>query len=104
MTTNEAIALCERTIKSLGYKAKLPPAVLGTVTEVGGQEVTRCVFYWFNPSDRSNFANIEVDMQNKVIKSIYLDEPSLWRDPPKLDLPAFPVTNAPQAGVKRTTQ
>ena len=97
ITTNEAISLCEHAIKNLGYKAKLPRPVLGTVTHLGGQELTRCVFYWFRPGDDSNFATFEVDMQNKAIKAVYLEDPSLWRDPPKVDVPAVPATNAAQS-------
>ena len=95
ITTNEAISLCESTIRSIGYKAKLPKAVLGTVTHLGGQELTRCVFYWFRPGENSNFATFEVDMQNKAIKAVYLEDSSLWRDPPEVAVPALPATNAP---------
>jgi hypothetical protein len=95
VTTNEAISLCEHAIKNLGYKAKLPRAVLGTVTHLGGQALTRCVFYWFRPSDDSNFATFEVDMQRKLIKAAYLEDSSLWRDPPKIDVPVSVATNAP---------
>jgi hypothetical protein len=100
ITTNEAISLCEHAIKNLGYKANLPRAVLGTVTHLGGQELTRCVFYWFHPGDDSNFATFEVDMQNKAIKAVYLEDPSLWSDPPKVNVPAVPATNAPPEGTQ----
>lgn len=94
ITTNAAIALCERAITNLGYKAKLPKAFLGTVTHLGGQQLTRCVFYWFRPGEDSNFATFEVDMQKSAIKAAYLDDPSLWRDPPKISVPTAATTNA----------
>lgn len=95
VTTNEAISLCEHTIRNLGYKAKLPRAVLGTVTHLGGHELTRCVFYWFRPGDDSNFATFEVDMQTEIIKAVFLEDPSLWRESPRVDVPPLPATNAP---------
>jgi hypothetical protein len=98
VSTNEAISLCEHAIRNLGYKATLPRAVLGTVTHLGGQELTRCVFYWFRSEDDSNFATFEVDMQNKAIKAVYLEDSSLWRDPPKVAVPALPTTNAAPQG------
>ena len=97
MTTNEAIALCEHAIKDLGYTAKLPKAVLGTVTRLGGKEITRYVFYWWKKGENAEFASFEVDMESKAIKSVYLDDASLWRDAPKIDVPPTPETNGAAA-------
>jgi len=98
MTTNEAIALCERAIKNLEYKTKLPKASLGVggPTSLGGtNQFTRYIFYWWKPGEDPEFASFEIDMESKAIKSVYIDDPSLWRDPPKIDGPMMAETNAP---------
>jgi hypothetical protein len=87
VTTNEAISLCETVIKDLGYKAKLPKGVLGSPARIGNKDVTRCVFYWWKRGEDVEFASFEVDMQTKAIKSAYLDDTSLWREPPKIEVP-----------------
>jgi hypothetical protein len=85
MSTNEAIRMCQRCMKSLGFKAELPKPLFAGHLYVGREEVSRYVFFWPNPSDA--FACFEVDMETKRIKSLYLDDPSLWRDPPKINVP-----------------
>jgi hypothetical protein len=94
MTTNQAIALCERTIRSLGYKQKLPKAWFGGRSYIGTNEFSRYVFYWMRPGTMEQFASLEVDVEARRIKSLFIDEPSLWRDPPKLDVPASATNNA----------
>jgi len=93
MSTNDAISMCERAIKSLGYTAKLPKAFFAGPTFIGTNEFSRCVFYWPKPGEE--FASFEVDMETGRIKSAYLDHPSLWRDPPKIGVPMVLGTNAP---------
>ena len=88
ISTNEAIAICERAIKNLGYNIILPKAMLGNVTRIGAQDIKRHVYYWWGP-DQMNFATIEIDMENQKITSFYLDDPSLWRDPPAISVPVF---------------
>lgn len=100
ITTNRAIGICESVIKKLGYKAKLPRAVLGNATQVGTEQVTRYVYYWFKPGEQSNFATFEIDMEDGSLKSVYLDDPSLWRAPPKLSVLPMVGTNTPAASVK----
>jgi hypothetical protein len=93
MSTNQAIALCERAIRSLGYKAKLPAPFIGNITQIGNRQVTRYVFYWWKPAEQSNFATFEVDMEGKLIKSAFLDDPSLWSDSPRIDVPLLEEEN-----------
>lgn len=100
ITTNKAIEICERVIKKLGYKAKLPRAVLGNATQVGAEQVVRHVYYWFKPGDQSNFATFEIDMEDGSLKSVYLDDPSLWRAPPELDVAPMVGTNTPATSVR----
>ena len=100
ITTNRAIQICERVIRKLGYKAKLPRAVLGNTTQLGTEQVIRHVYYWFKPGEQSNFATLEVDMEDGTLKSVYLDDPTLWRDPPKLNVLPAVGTNALATPIK----
>lgn len=93
MKTNEAIRMCERVIKNLGYKETLPKPFFGGSTYVGRNELSRYIFYWGELNHE--FASFEVDMETKAIKSVYLDHPSLRRDPPEIDVPMMAETNAP---------
>jgi hypothetical protein len=85
MTTNQAIKLCEDTIRSLGYKRELPKAWFGGRAYIGDKEFSRYVFYWRKPGSMLEFASLEVDVEAKTIKSVFLDDESLWRDPPKIN-------------------
>lgn len=87
MTTNQAIRLCEETIKSLGFRGKLPKVWFGGRAFIGEKEFSRYVFYWRPPGSMSEIASIEVDVESKTIKSVFIDDESLWRDPPEVNLP-----------------
>jgi len=32
-------------------------------------------------------------MENKAVKSVFVNDPSLWRDPPRIDVPMMAETN-----------
>ena len=100
ITTNQAIALCERTIHALGYAPKLPKAWFGGRTYVGTNEFSRYLFRWQKSGGQAEVASAEVDMESKAIKSLCLADPSLWRDAPKLDVPVLQATNAAPEGGK----
>lgn len=93
MTTNQAIKLCEDTLRTLGYKPKLPKAWFGGRAFIGDKEFSRYVFYWRKPGTMSEFASVEVDVETRMIKSLFLDDPSLWREPPKIDAPMLPTAS-----------
>jgi hypothetical protein len=92
-TTNAAITLCEQAIRNLGYSEPLRQPIINIRDYQSTNEFTRYIFHWWkSPDPNSEIANFEVDMENKTIKSVYCDDPSLWHDPPKINVP---MTHAP---------
>jgi hypothetical protein len=79
----DAISMCERIMKSLGYRLKLPKVSYDGPRYVAGRQFSRYVFAWWKPELGGELACIEVDAETKLIKSFYFDDPSLWREPPK---------------------
>ena len=104
MTTNQAIELVRQTVKRLGYSEKdlymdKPPYAFGPA-RVGTNFFTRMVVEW-----RENFyaptrVNAEVDVTQKELKSLYINDhvlTNIWRTPPKIDVPLIIETNTPPA-------
>jgi len=87
MSTNEAIALCTRALKNLGFKGTLPKPDVDPPTHLGSKEFTRSFFYWRRPRQDAEFASFEIDMERKRIMSVYLNDSVFWREPPKVDVP-----------------
>jgi hypothetical protein len=85
ITTNQALTLCQRAIRNLGYQARLPKPWFGQRTYVGTNEFSRYIFHWWKPGGEAEIASFEVDAESKLIRSVYFDDPALWRDPPKID-------------------
>jgi hypothetical protein len=81
----DAISMCERIIKNLGYKAKLPKVSYDGPRYVGDKQFSRYVFAWWKPGQDTQLATIEVDAGSNLIKSFYLEDSSLWREPPKIE-------------------
>lgn len=84
MTTDEAISLCARVIKKLGYSEKLPEPMVGHPFGRGSLVCTRYSFMWKHPDEDFPFASFEVDMESKTIKSIFLKDAALKKDPPRI--------------------
>jgi len=80
----DAISMCERIMKNLGYKAKLPKVSFDGPRYVGGRQFSRYVFAWWKPGQDGQLAIFEADAETKLIKSVYFDDPSLWRESPKV--------------------
>jgi len=97
MSTNEAIALARKALKKLGYADKRAEVGIGAPTRVGTNELARYFFYWSHPKDESYSASFEIDMEGKTVKSVFLDDPSLWREPPKVNVPVTMEPKPPPA-------
>ncbi len=87
ITTNEAITLCERIIRRLGYNGKLSSPNIVYAATRGPLAFTRYNYNWQHPGDDSPFASFEVDMESKAIKVVYLKDSSFQKPPPKIDVP-----------------
>jgi hypothetical protein len=90
MSTNDAVALAKRTLESLGYAGKPARIAVGGPVFIGNDDFTRYFVHFHRPEDNSWIAAFEIDLADKGIKSIYFDDPSLYRDPPKVDVPLEP--------------
>ncbi len=88
ISTDAAIALCEGVMKKLGDKDKLPQPTISYAPRRGTLDCTRYIYYWTRPGEDFEFAHFEVDMENKTIKSVYLDAAPFRHEPPKIDAPA----------------
>jgi hypothetical protein len=85
MTTNEVVALAERALRGIGYRESLPTPSLDTRIPRRNGEFTRRIVRWWRPNSDLEIANCEVDLEHRSIKSLYCDDGSLQRDPPKID-------------------
>ncbi len=94
VSTNQAIAHSKEALKRLGYRLKLTIAI-GPPTWVPAENFTRYFIRYSRASDNSPVSNFEMDLTDGSIKAVYLDDPILWRDPPKINVPMFSTTNAP---------
>ena len=81
LTTDEAIALCVDVIKKLGYPDKLPKPIVSYAPKRGALECTRYTYYWKHPDQDLPFASIELDMETKTIKSIFLRDAAFQKLP-----------------------
>ena len=87
MNTNDAITLAKQVVKKLGYTDRRMETGFGAPIYVGTDKFTRYFIHFHRPEDNSYIAAFEIDLESKTIKSVYLDDPSLWREPPKIDVP-----------------
>lgn len=81
MTTNEAIARGEGVIKNLGYNHQLPTPIISYAFSRSSLPCTRYTYYWKHPDQDFPFASIEVDMETKTIKSIFLKDAAFEKKP-----------------------
>lgn len=94
MTDSEAVKLCRTTISKLGYTeemlyADLPPRI-EYPAKVGTNVVPRYIIGWVDPRDGRPSCEFEINGQERRIDKVYLMSRNLWREPPKLDVPAQP--------------
>ncbi len=87
MGTNDAIALVKEVVKKLGYSGKPLNISFYAPAYSWSDKFTRYFVHFERPDDHSDIAVFEIDLESKVIKSIYIDNPSLWRESPKIDAP-----------------
>lgn len=95
MTTNEAIFLCTQVMRKMGYTNKLPLPIIGYVPGMGSSVCTRYGYYWKHPDNDLPFASFEIDMETRSIKSIFLRDRALEKQPPKVDEPIEPEATKP---------
>jgi len=96
ITTNEAISLCEGTMRKFGYTGELltPNIVYALVR--GPRAFTRYNYNWLRPGNDSPFASFEVDMETKAIKVVYLNDSSFQKQSHKIKVPAETTQAAPE--------
>jgi len=96
MSTNDAIILAKETVRRLGYQGPPEERDSGSPIYSKSDKFTRYfVNFRHSKNDNFDFAAFEIDLQSKQLKSIYLDDPSLWREPPQINLPMTTQTNRP---------
>ncbi len=93
MTTNQAFAMAGRAVRNIGYHDKLPEPFFETRRLDGTNQFSRLIVHWAWPGTGMSFGSCEIDMQAKLIKGFSFDEKSLWRDPPKINVPMTEQTN-----------
>jgi hypothetical protein len=95
MDTNDAVTLAKDTLRRLGYTG--PPAERdsGSPLYSKSEKFTRYFVNFCHANDGFDFATFEIDLQSKQLKSLYLDDPSLWRGSLAIDLPMTTQTNRP---------
>jgi hypothetical protein len=77
ITTDDAIAFCESKMRKLGFTGKFPHPIV--TYSLRYPTSTRYVYYWRNPGQDSEFASMEVDMETKTIKSVFLERETFRR-------------------------
>jgi hypothetical protein len=93
ITTNEAVALVRRTVKELGYSETIlhvdvPPRISGP-NWWGTNRIPRCFIEWRESPGGAAYANSEVDMASKTLKSFYVNDDVItnyWRTSPKISV------------------
>jgi hypothetical protein len=95
MSTNDAVVLVKETMSRLGYKD--PPMVCepGSPLYSRSDKFTRFFVSFRRNNEALDTASFEVDLEKKQLKSVYMDDPSLWRDSPLIDVPMTTQTNRP---------
>jgi hypothetical protein len=91
MTTDEAVNLVRQTVKKLGYSETLfhideQPRVSGPGWW-GTNRIARCLIVWRDVSKGLTYVNAEVDVANKTLKSLYINDDAvtnIWLQPPKI--------------------
>jgi hypothetical protein len=94
ISTNEAISFSKELLGRLGCTQKLNTDV-GPPCYVPSENFTRFFITYTPPNQSVATANFEIDLRDKSVKSIFLDDPSLWRTPPKIDIPGMPIHAQP---------
>jgi hypothetical protein len=103
MTTNEALALVRQAVKKLGCSEKVPhidepPRFLSGPGWWGANRIARCSIDWRESThgswgeviDGPTWVNAEVDMANKTIRVLYINDyanTNIWRKPPEIGIP-----------------
>jgi hypothetical protein len=87
MTTNEAISLCESVIRKLGYGGSFNAPNICYADARGALPFTRYKYCWRHPGEDAEFASIEVDMESKTIKAVFLKDRAFERESPKMGVP-----------------
>jgi hypothetical protein len=59
----------------------------GAPVYVSKTNFTRFFVHFHRPADNSWIAAFEFDLESETVQSVYLDDPSLWRAPPNIDVP-----------------
>lgn len=93
MTTNEAVVLAKKTFTNLGYSLKAPgldkPLRVAPPIREGTNYYARIFVSWWDREIEMDVAEVEFDATTKQLKSFYINDhaiPSIWREPPKIDL------------------
>lgn len=86
ISTNEAILLCVRVIKRMGYTNILSSPIVSHAPGMGSLVCTRYNFGWRHSDEDRAFAAFEVDMEGGRIKSVFLQDPAFEKIPPKIDV------------------
>jgi hypothetical protein len=94
ITDEEAVRLCRKAIRKLGYKeaqiyADLPPKIVPP-PRAGTNTIPRYLVKWVDPRDGTPSCEMEVNAQDSTIESIYFLNRNLWRKPPQNEVPATP--------------
>jgi len=95
MSTNDAIRLTKEILRRLGYAGPPVERDSGSPVYSRSTKFTRYFVNFRHSNDEADFGAFEIDLQDKQVKSIYLDEPSLWRAPPAISSPMTTQTNRP---------
>jgi hypothetical protein len=92
---NELIRLAREAVHKLGYSEKIlhmesEPLLIGGPDEKATYGCTRYLYAWDVKNVGTGIPKVsvcvEVDAKIKTVKSIFLDNTNLWREPPKMDL------------------
>ena len=87
LTTDEAISLCARVMRAMGYTNALPVPTISYALARGTLVCTRYHYFWAHPGEDLPFASFEVDMETKSIKSAFLKDSPFARESPKINVP-----------------
>jgi hypothetical protein len=87
--------LAREAVHKLGYSEKIlhmesEPLLIGGPDEKATYGCTRYLYAWDVKNVGTGIPKVsvcvEVDAKIKTVKSIFLDNTNLWREPPKMDL------------------
>jgi hypothetical protein len=104
VSTNEAIAFTKELLEQLGCHENPMKMSFGSGEPIGTDNFIRYFIHYHRPEDHSYIASFEIDLGNKSVKSISLNEPSLWQKPPPVDVPMTMQTNRPSFTERKETK